>query len=127
MASRPARTGIARCPGCDEKIIRALLDGAIITLDRLPDSQGLVKATHEVNGTWRAQRHTPGTHLDAIWKQFAVHDCGAEKAAEPPPGVAQIDQWRRAQAAASRRRRTRRARGTAAPAAGYRTWPGGQR
>lgn len=106
---RRAATGITLC-ACGEKIIRALLDGAIITLDRTPDAQGLVAATQDALGTWRARRHTPGAQLDVTEHQYAMHSCGAETAQEPPAGVAQIDAWREGVSGHRAQQRTARGR-----------------
>lgn len=129
MASRRATTGITRCL-CDELIIRALLDGRIIILDRLPDGQGLVAASQDALGTWRARRHTPGAQLDVTEHQYAMHSCGAETAQEPAAGVAQIAAWREGVSGHRAQQRTARGR-TRQPgvtgSGGYRIYPGGQR
>ena len=129
--ARPARTGITRCPGCDELTIKALLDGAIITLDRLPDPQGLIAAEQGTLGTWTARRHTPGTAIAAgIEHVYAVHDCGAETAQEPPAGIAFIAAYQKGVSGHRAQQRTARST-TRQPGVGgrggYRAWPGGQR
>lgn len=113
MASRSA---IAPCPRCDELTIRVDLHGAAATLDRLPNNQGIVVASQDVHGGWHARTQPPGVPIETgVEHRYTLHDCGAEKAAEPPAPVAQLATWRKAEAAASRQRRNARARGTGTP------------
>lgn len=121
MASR-ARTGIAR-HDCGQLVIWARVHGTLTPLNRTPDPQGIIAASCDVLGAWHARPETPGVALDVTEKRYAVHECGAETAAEPPAQPTQIDTWRKAQSAHSAAARNRRGKRGPRPVTGIRWRP----
>ena len=99
------------CPACDAPTIWVPLNGKHARIDRTPNDQGELWIWHHASDAWEARYAVPGEQPGPQWKRYAIHPASCAPP-DAPPGVTQLDTWRKAQSAhnaAQRRTRWRSA------------------
>jgi hypothetical protein len=111
-------TSVRHCRDCDTRVIVARTQaGKYQLLDHVPNHDGNVAAWQDVLGVWRcrtlAEGKPPARAPEKTYMPHAATCTARPDAPQPPlPGVAFLDEWRKARAANAKRKRRRRRQAT---------------